>query len=216
VHPATWRMTGALTLLMGISGLFQSAWGCAAILRGPGSDTWDTYMAWAPSLNYSRNGAEIVFLALLLVCARRVHRDDPLPRGQMWSGIVTGLVLGAAYGRWEGVYTSATHLTSVALVDAGLFAGFALVLGIAMITDAIDRWLLAALVCAALPLPLNAVWLAWLARADSGAWIPRPFDMQLYRLVIDWVMLLLVFHRWRLAREGAAVRGLAGVLGGGS
>ena len=72
------------------------------------------------------------------------------------------------------------------------------------------RWLLVGLTLAAVPLPLNSLWFFWMAQADTGAWIPQPFVMQSYRVVLHTLVLLVVVHRWRLARRGAPVQGLAG------
>ena len=82
-----------------------------------------------------------------------------------------------------------------------------------VLADVVDRWLLLALAICAVPLPLNALWFFWLARTGVVGWMPRPLDMQLYRLAAHALVLFVVLHRRRLSRTGILVTGLGDVSG---
>lgn len=211
VHRETWRLTGAAFALMGACGLVQTAFGSWAILAGEGSQVWSAYLRWAAAFNYSRNFLEVVFLALLLGWARH-RRGDPVAVVSPWPVLWVAMLGGALFGWWEGSLRPSRHYQSIAVLDAALFAYWALVLSAVVVRDAVDRWLLLALVLAAVPLPLNALWFFWLSRADTGAWTPQPFHMQLYRTLFHGLMLLAVVRRWELARKGTMVHGLAGTM----
>jgi hypothetical protein len=209
-YRATWGLTGVTFVLMGVCGLVQSGLGSWAILAGQGTPAWSRYMLWAPALNYSRSTAEVAFLGLVVVCVLRREHPAPLSGGFAWLAVTAALLLGGALGWGEGSMVTSLHYQRVALTDSAIFALWALVLSVAMVADVVDRWLLTALGLSAIPLPLNALWFAWLARAETGAWTPRPFDMQLYRIAFHALVLAAVVHRWRLARRGIPVQGLAG------
>ena len=211
VHRTTWHLTGIAFVLMGASGLVQNAWGTIAVLAGEGSASWDAFMRAAPPLNYGRNAVELVLLGLLLFCVRRP--TVRLPGATAWFALLAGVCAGAAYGLWEGSLQPARHYQGVAVMDAALFGCWALVLSAMVLADVVDRWLLLALAICAVPLPLNALWFFWLARTGVVGWMPRPLDMQLYRLAAHALVLFVVLHRRRLSRTGILVTGLGDVSG---
>lgn len=212
VHRRAWRLSGATFALMGASGLVQCSFGSWAILAGDGSGVWSAYLRWAAAFNYSRNFAEVVFLALLLGGAWH-RRGEPVPGGSPWTVLLLAMLAGGLFGWREGSLVAARHYPGIAVMDAALFACWALVMSVVVVRDGVDRWLLLAMAVWAVPLPLNALWFFWLARTGTGVWTPRPFDMQLYRLAFHALTLLVVVHRWRLARRGEVVYGLAGSMG---
>lgn len=211
VHRTTWQVSGLLFLLMGIDGLLQSVFGSAAILAGPDAPVWTHYLRWAPALNYSRSAPEVVFVAVLVECVRR-RGTRPPAMASVALLLLAGAAVGAALGWLEGPLQASRHYERVAVIEGILFALWAFGLSAAVLADVVDRALLYVLALWISPLPLNVIWFSWLARIDTGVWVPRPFDLQLYRLALNAVVLAVAIHRWRLARRGIPVAGLAGRL----
>jgi hypothetical protein len=209
VHRVTWRLTGLLFLLLGVDGLAQCMFGSWAILAGVGSPVWNSYLRWSPALNYSRTGPEFVFAGMILATA---WRGTPVPRHPATGAalLLAGGAVGLALGWLEGPLESGRHYERVAILDGGLFAVWTLAMSAAVLTDVVDRTLLATLVLCVLPLPLNVIWFSWLARVETGVWVPRPFDMQLYHVALKALVLAVALRRWRAARIGIPVPGLAG------
>jgi hypothetical protein len=209
VHRLTWHLAGGTFVLMSASALAQNAFGSAAILAGTGSPLWNAYLRWAPGLNYGRNAMEVGLLGLLIAVVWRRGAARPVPRTAAWLVLAALGVAALALGSREGPLVAGRHFGSVAVMDTALFALWALALSAAVLADVIDRSLLLALGLSAAALPLNALWFFSLARLGTGVWTPRPVDMQLYRLLLEAAVLLVVVQRLRLARRGVRVAGLA-------
>lgn len=203
----TWRTTGFALLLIGVSASLQNVHGARAILGGEGSAAWDGYMRWAPAWNHSRE-AVLFALALLLLGSALAPRRLGVDRGWAPPGVLlAACALGAWLGWLEGPLDFAVHFRRVAILDAVGLLLLATGVGAAIVADVADRLLILALVAYAIPLPLNALWFAWMA-SHVGGWSPTASSMQMYRLAFGVVGAAVAVQRWRLARRGAYVPGL--------
>jgi hypothetical protein len=204
----TWRIAGLALLLIGASSTLQNVHGALAIAHGEGSPMWNGYMRWAPAWNHSRQllpfALALLLLGFALAPARRALERRWLPAVVL----LAACALGAAMGWMEGALDFAPHFERVALLDAAALLFVICALAATMIADVVDRLLMLALLAYVIPLPLNALWFAWMAaHVDGGGWAPSPLSMQLYRIAFDALCAGLSAWRWRLARRGAYVPG---------
>ncbi len=204
----TWRTTGLALLVLGVSATLQNVHGALAILHGQGSRAWNGYMRVAPAWNHGREAVLFALAALLLAGAlapRRLRADHGwMPALVLLAACAAGSLLG-----WlEGGLDFAPHFRRVAVLDAAGLLVLAFAVAAAMVADVVDRLLIVALVAYAIPLPLNALWLAWMAGYANGGWSPSPASMQAYRIVFHVVGAAVAVQRWRMARRGAYVSGL--------
>jgi hypothetical protein len=204
----TWRTSGIALLLIGVSAFVQNLLGTRAILHGPGTPAWNGYMRWAPAWNHGRE-AVLFALALVLLAHALAPRRLRVDRGWAPVGVLLGAhALGSALGWMEGSLDFAPHFRRVALLDAAGLLFLATAVAAAMMADVVDRLLIVALVAYAIPLPLNALWFAWMASHVNGGWSPSPASMQAYRIAFDLMGAGVAVLRWRMARRGAYVPGL--------
>ncbi|MBD0319396.1 MAG: hypothetical protein ICV87_03620, partial [Gemmatimonadetes bacterium] len=163
---------------------------------------------WAPAWNHSRELVPFALALLLLAFALAPKRPA---LGRRWAAPVVLLAsfgLGGAMGWMEGTLDFARHFERVALLDAAALLFVICALAAAMVADVVDRLLMLALLAYVVPLPLNALWFAWMAaHVNDGGWSPSPLSMQLYRIAFDGACAGLAVWRWRLARRGAYVPG---------
>ncbi len=206
----TWRVAGWALLLMGINGVLQDVHGARAIAGGQGSAVWDGYMRWAPAWNHSREAVSFALAALLLACATARGRAWLERRGAAAAALAAAMAAGALGGWLEGTLDYDAHFSRIAVLDSAalllLIAGVAA----AMLADVVDRFLIVALVTYAVPLPLNALWFAWMTMSGDGGWRPSPSTMGMYRVLFAAAVCAVAVRRWRLARRGAYVPGLLG------
>lgn len=204
----TWRIAGLALVLIGVSSILQNAHGALAIAHGEGSPVWNGYMRLAPAWNHSR---ELVPFALaLLLLGAALAPKHPALDGRWIPPVVllAAFALGGVMGWMEGPLDFARHFERVALLDAAALLFVICALAATMIADVVDRLLMLALLAYVIPLPLNALWFAWMAaHVGGGGWAPSPASMQLYRIAFDAVCAGLAAWRWRLARRGAYVPG---------
>ena len=204
----TWRISGHALLLIGAGSILQNVHGALAIAHGEGSGVWNGYMRLAPAWNHSRELVPFA-LALLLLGVALAPKHRAL--GQRWlppAVLLAAFAAGGAMGWREGTLDFAPHFERVALLDAAALLFVICALAATMIADVVDRLLMLALLAYVIPLPLNALWFAWMAaHVDDGGWAPSPVSMQLYRIVFDALCAGLAVWRWRLARRGAYVPG---------
>ncbi|HEX8358531.1 MAG TPA: hypothetical protein VF613_00320 [Longimicrobium sp.] len=204
----TWRTTGLALLLIGVSASLQNVHGALAIFHGEGSRAWNGYMRWAPAWNHGRE-AVLFALALLLLASALAPRRLRVDRG--WTpalALLGACAVGSLLGWLEGSLDFAPHFRRVAVLDAIGLLLLAFAVAACMMADVVDRLLIVALVAYAVPLPLNALWFAWMASHVNGGWSPSAASMQVYRIAFDLMGAAVAVQRWRLARRGAYVSGL--------
>ncbi len=207
-YRVSWRMAGLALLLIGVSATLQNVHGARAVLHGEGSRAWAGYMRWAPAWNHSRETVPFA-LAFLLFGYALAARDSRLDR--RWIPplvLVAASAMGAGIGWLEGSLDFALHFQRVAVLDSLALLLLVCALASAMVTDVVDRLLIAFLLAYAIPLPLNALWFAWMAAHVDAGWRPSAVSMQLYRLAFGSLCMGLAVRRWTLARRGAFVHGL--------
>ena len=203
----TWRTTGFALLLIGVSASLQNVHGARAILGGEGSGAWNGYMRAAPGWNHSRE-AILFALALLLLGSALAPRRLRVDHGRVpLAVLMAACALGAGLGWLEGPLDFVLHFRRVAILDAAGLLLLASGVAAAIVADVVDRLLIVALVAYAVPLPLNALWFAWMS-THVGGWTPSAVSMQMYRLGFDLIGAAVAVQRWRMARRGAYVPGL--------
>lgn len=207
-YRSTWRMTGLALLLIGASSALQNVHGALAIAHGEGSRVWNGYMRWAPVWNHSRELVPFA-LALLLLGFALAPKHSAMNRRWMTPVVLLAcFAAGGAMGWMEGPLDFARHFERVALLDAAALLFVICALAAAMVADVVDHLLMLALLAYVIPLPLNALWFAWMAaHVHDGGWSPSPLSMQIYRIAFDGACAGLAAWRWRLARRGAYVPG---------
>lgn len=207
-YRVSWRITGLALLLIGAIATLQNVHGARAILHGEGSRAWAGYMRWAPAWNHSRELVPFA-LAFLLLGYSLAPRHSRLDRGWIPPLVIAAAsAAGAGIGWLEGSLDFALHFQRVAVLDSVALLLLVCALSSAMIMDVVDRLLIASLLAYAIPLPLNALWFAWMVAHVDAGWRPSPLSMQFYRLAFGSLCMGLALRRWRLARRGAFVHGL--------
>lgn len=205
-HRLGWRITGQVFLAAGIGRIVQNTGGGAALLGGEGSAAWDSYLVWAPGMNYGRQLSLCILGALFLLLAVRPADAAPLRSGRVWLLLLLGYAVGMAAGLVEGPM-GARHFRNFAMLNTAPLLVLLAGLAVAAVADAIDRLLALALAVNTAVLPLYSLWLSWNMQS-GGRPAPTPFQYQSYYALFSLMALAIGVRRWHLARRGVPVPGL--------
>lgn len=209
VHRLGWLLVGVVLAAGGASNLLQSSWAMRAFLSGEGTAVWNSYLRWAPAMNFSRHLSMIALAGLL--CAL-----PALARLRGWRvGVIAGgaILLSAALGGWVGAAESslveARHYPATAMLDSlEMLLLFAALIG-ALAFGWMDRWLWTILAIYAVRQSFNVISFSALAwRTVTGAWAPGSAHIKWVATAMWVVLLAIALHRLRLARRGTPVSGL--------
>lgn len=208
-HRTGWLLVGSAFTIHGAVLLIHSLVAVAAYVRGPGTRTFDVYLAWTPSLNHARTLQFVAFsLALIAFASRRWRpggRFVPAVVAVMAAGLAGGLALGWAEGHFHPV----RHYGAVASWDAISLVVLLVALLACLMRSRLDRYAWLALTLYAFSLSLNVLLIAALSRRSiPGEWSPRPWTIHAHRLAIALAMAVLVARRLRLARGTRFVHAL--------
>ena len=209
-HRAAWQLVGAAFGLLALNMTVHGAFGTLAYVRGAQSRTLADYLVWNAVFNHSRTVAALGFCValtgLMLARGQRPGARFPLAAGIAVGG---GMLVGALIGWREPSFTALRHYSAIAQGDVILLLLLLGVLFAGVLSSRVDRLLWFVLSIYAFSVALNVLWFAAFSRVDTpGQWAPRPWVIQLYRVVLTSVMVLLAAYRLRLALRGRAVRGL--------
>ena len=205
-----WLVTGVVFAVYTVDKIAQGVLGALAFAAGPGAPVYDLYLRLAPMADHSRTFLVFAFygsLAALPFRNRLGRAAVPL----FAAAIVGSLVLGAAFGWWEGTFNEQRHYTTTALIDTGGFIILASVLFFLMLRDAIDRHLWFVVATYGFTSITGVLYLmafSWLR--IPGAFTPPLWHLQVLRLIFALVMVGLAARRLQMARNGLAVAGLLG------
>ncbi|HEX2190847.1 MAG TPA: hypothetical protein VHG51_18210 [Longimicrobiaceae bacterium] len=215
VHRAAWTVAGVFFLWRGVPGVLQGLAAFWALLSGAGSEPYELFVRWGPTMNHGRT--------LVAVATGWTLMALPLLRGRSTSRLAPGLnaaclVLAGtgAYLGWQEGGISLQHVNSLTVLGAveliGLLAG--LLVGVFLST--IDRYLWLALCLFAVQVALDVVWyFATTGFFSSDGWYPPQPVRYLYSTAILSAGCALAWHRLVLARRGARVAGLFDGVGSG-
>lgn len=204
-----WLITALAFGMEAVNKGIQGAFGAWAYFAGPESAVWGRFLFWNPIFNHSRTFLLLAYCALLFQMAvRRTPIPDRYPR--LASGaLLAGMAAGALLGWAEKGFDELRHYSAVARWDVVAMLVLLVALVAAVLGTRVDRVLWAALGVYAFSLALNVLWFAAFSRVGMpGQWAPRPWEIQLYRVVLFGLMALLALHRLRLARRGTRVPAL--------
>jgi hypothetical protein len=208
-RPTAWLITGIAFAAHALNKSVQSAMGIRAYAAGEGSQAWETFMFLNPIFNHSRTFLLLAYCGLL--CHLSIRRGPLSARylRMAVAALAVGMASGALLGWAEHGFVTLRHYSAVARWDvvemlvllATLFAG--------MLGTRMDRVLWALLGVYAFSLALNVLWFAAFSRFGMpGQWAPRPFEIQVYRVILFALMAGLALYRLRQARRGVFVPAL--------
>ena len=205
---AAWRLTGIAFTASGATFLAQTLLAAVAFAAGPGATVHRLYMAIAPAGNYGRNLLMIVFaVALLLLPSVR----SPLDR-RTWmrirAALAAALLLGGAWGAWEG-FEYGPHFQRVAVLNLALLLLLLAAL-LRLLAAQVADWLLwCVLVLYAIAQSIGILWTAavvWFGL--PGMWSPSPRMLVSVAALTYAGMLALTLRRRSLAARRVQVGGL--------
>ncbi|HEX6367729.1 MAG TPA: hypothetical protein VF006_02275 [Longimicrobium sp.] len=208
-RPIAWLVTAIAFGAHALNKTVQSAMGIRAFAAGEGTQAWETFMFWNPIFNHSRTFLLLAYCGVL--CHLSMRRAPLSPRYLRVTGalLAAGMAAGAVLGWAEHGFTELRHYSAVARWDVvemlvllgTLFAG--------MLGTRIDRVLWGLLGVYAFSLALNVLWFAAFSRTGMpGQWAPRPWEIQVYRVILFGLMAVLALYRLRQARRGIFVPAL--------
>jgi hypothetical protein len=208
-RPIAWLVTAIAFSAHALNKTVQSALGIRAYMAGEGTEVYDTFLFWNPIFNHSRTFLLLAYCGLL--CHLSIRRGPLPPRYLRMAGVAlaVGMAAGAVLGWAENGFTELRHYSAVAQWDvvemlvllATLFAG--------MLGTRMDRLLWALLGVYAFSLALNVLWFAAFSRTGMpGQWAPRPWEIQVYRVILFACMAGLALYRLWKARRGVFVPAL--------
>lgn len=204
-----WWLTGVAFTIHGVIKGAQNGFGIMALRRGPGSETWADYLYWNPIFNQSRTFHLLAFIGVLAWLVAR--SADPTKTARRLGVVVMigGIIVGGVIGGMEEEFSQISHYSAVARWDVIEMLALLAVLFAALVYGKFDRLLWFALCVYAFSLALNVLWFAALSRLQMpGEWSPRPWAMQLYRLILTIAFASIAVQRLRLARRGRRVPAL--------
>ena len=208
-HRLAWQLAGITFVIGGASAVAQlcvfAPW---AYFAGKGTPVYETFLRWNPALTQSRTFL-MVGLGLLLCLLPWIARFER----RLVAGGVVFLVLAMAAGGvlgWnEGSYVSARFYSSTASANVLELIMLLSALLVALVFDAMDRYLWLAMLVYAVAISLNILSFAALAWIRvEGAWTPSTKLVQVALVLSHATMLWLALKRMRLARHGVEVGSL--------
>ncbi len=209
VHRLAWQLTGITFVIGGVNAVGQlclfAPWAYSA---GKGTPVWDAFLRSNPAFTQSRTFL-MVGLGLLLCSLPWIARFER----RLVAGGVVFLVLAMAAGGilgWnEGSFVSARFYSSTASANVlELIVLFSALL-VALVMDAMDRYLWLAMLVYAIAISLNVISYAALVWIRvEGAWTPSLKLVQVALVLSHITMLWLALKRMRLARRGIEVGSL--------
>src|SRR5687767_13946504 len=210
-HRAAWQLVGIAFAVFALNMTVHAVFGTVAYVRGAESRTLADYLAWNAVFNHSRTVGLLGF-CVALTGLMLTRGERPGPRFPWGAGIAVGggMLVGALIGWREPSFTALRHYAAIAQWDVVLLLLLLGVLFAGVLSSRVDRLLWFVLSIYAFSVALNVLWFAAFSRVDTpGQWAPRPWEIQLYRVVLTSLMVLLAAYRLRLARRGKLVLGLA-------
>jgi hypothetical protein len=203
-HRECWRLLGSGFLFFGIFTLLVNAAGGWALVEGPGTKVWNTFVRVLPGTNYGSQLTLYAFCTLLVTACLRGQRAGPLPGRTVWGVLLLGTAAGTAIGLLEGPFTL-QHLANFALLNTGLLLLLLSALAVAVVTGAADRLFALALAAYTAGYPLTTLWLSWRAHNSPGSMTPPVLYTHLYFIAFILVALGITTYRWLLAGRGIPV-----------
>lgn len=209
VHRYLWALTGWSFLIQASNSAFHDAFSIYAFTQGPGSEAWESLLAWHPVLNHSRTLLLVAYCGVTcvtLILCRRGRQPPALHRSV--AIVVAGMGVGALLGWNEAAFSYLTHFTAVASWDAVELLSMMAVLLVGLSTGLIDRTLWTCLAITAFALALSTVWFVFLSRTGLvGEWAPKAFHIHWAKAVLYVGMNALVVREMRRLGPGRPLRG---------
>lgn len=189
----------------------QSLWALMALLAGPSSDIYVSYLWWMPAGNHGRALLKVAYALIFAALPLLVHHRRRVLLVAS-TGMVLGAAAGVALGMAEDGFHRQIHYPRVALLDTVQMMSLLGALLVLLVRHAVDRVLWVSLAAYALRDGLNGLWFSAMAWLEvHGVWAPS-------RLLIgqNFVISILVYsamigfglHRLLLARRGVHVPSL--------
>lgn len=209
IHRLAWQLTGSTFVLGGASAVLQlgifAPW---AFFSQKGTPVYEAFLRWNPAITQSRTFL-MVGLGLLLCALPWIARFERrvVPGGVAF--LVLSMAAGGVVGWSEGGYVSARFYSSTAAANLLELIVLLTALLVALVMDAMDRYLWLAVLVYAVGISLNVLSysaLAWIR--VEGVWAPSPVFVQVFLVMSHATMLALAVKRLRLARRGVAVGSL--------
>lgn len=206
-HRAAWTLVAVSFTWVAAIGLLQGLAAVWAYFAGPGSEPYTLFLRWNPAGNHGRSLIGIAAACALALLPRLRGRPERLRRVAPTAGGVLAAV-GIYTASLDGG-TTASHLTTMALltsVELLLLLG-ALLAG--MLTGTLDRLLWVALAVYAFHAALNVVWTSALTGYfKPGGWYPPPHTMYYHAVAAFLGMGVLAARRLSMARHHVPVPAL--------
>lgn len=203
-----WRLTGGTFALFALNDFAQNILGTWAYFAGAESRVYSLYMWLAPMANHSRTFLVLSFCCVLSAMLVRSPADRVRYDRFAIPAICVGMMGGVLLGWYEGSLIERVHYTTVAITDVVELLFLLATLLISLAWYGVDRVLWFALGSYTFSVALNIIWTIALAGAGVG-WIPSTWHMWSYRVVLVTIAAGLAVWRWRTARRGVFVTGLA-------
>ncbi|HEU4453375.1 MAG TPA: hypothetical protein VFR81_09955, partial [Longimicrobium sp.] len=201
-HRECWRLMGSAFLLFGVVSALSDVAGGWALVEGPESGIWKTFLRFSPGFNYATNLTLYAFCTLLVVACLRREKAGPLPGRTVWGVLVLSVAAGMGIGMLEGSFMIERHLSNFVLLNTGLLLLLMSALSVAVMTGSADRLFALALAAYTGAYPMTTLWLSWRAHASPGRMTPPVLYTQLYFIAFVLVTLGVATYRWMLARRG--------------
>ncbi|HEX8696904.1 MAG TPA: hypothetical protein VF746_31080 [Longimicrobium sp.] len=196
-----WFLTGATFAAIGAIATFQNVWAIWAVVEGAGSGVYRAFMAVTPVLNTPRSIATVGYSAALVALVF-TRRPFPAPR-QVAAGLLALLAAGALLG-WARVDpTRQDLLWLLALLDATSLLLLLAALYRALVTDAFDYLLWAAIAIYAARVAITFYFFSMMTL--TSWWRPSAHLSQLVAVVSGLLMIACTLHRIGLERAGREV-----------